>query len=68
MLNISMSALFLTIAMAVMLALFVAGGAVALARWDKRSAAAAIIMGAVAFAGTLTLAILLLGLVLGVGN
>ncbi|MGW1771588.1 hypothetical protein [Streptomyces sp. NPDC002104] len=68
MLNISMSALFLTIAMAFILALLVAGGAVALARWDNRSAAGAIIMGAVAFAGTLTLAILLLGLVLGVGN
>ncbi|MEU9373175.1 hypothetical protein AB0D94_05310 [Streptomyces sp. NPDC048255] len=68
MLNISMSVLFLTIAIAVVLALIVAGAAVALARWDNRSAAGAIIMGSVAFAGTLTLAILLLGLVLGAGT
>ncbi|WP_412077891.1 hypothetical protein ACLF6K_27295 [Streptomyces xanthophaeus] len=68
MLNISMSVLFLTIAIAVVLALIVAGAAVALARWDNRSAAGAIIMGSVAFAGTLTLAILLLSLVLGAGT
>ncbi|MFF4451094.1 hypothetical protein [Streptomyces goshikiensis] len=68
MLNISMSVLFLTIAIAVVLALIVAGAAIALARWDNRSAAGAITMGAVAFAGTLTLAILLLGLVLGAGT
>lgn len=65
MLSISFSVLFLTIAIAVVFALIVAGAAVALARWDNRSAAGAIIMGSVAFAGTLTLAILLLSLVLG---
>ncbi|MEV6578512.1 hypothetical protein AB0M92_10175 [Streptomyces sp. NPDC051582] len=68
MLNISLSVLFLTIAIAVVLALIVAGAAVALARWDNRSAAGAIIMGSVAFAGTLTLAFLLLSLVLGAGT
>ncbi|WP_405709652.1 hypothetical protein OG264_14950 [Streptomyces xanthophaeus] len=68
MLNISMPVLFLTIALAVVLALVVAGAAVALARWDNRSAAGSIIMGSVAFAGTLTLAIMLLGLMLGAGT
>ncbi|MEV7613464.1 hypothetical protein [Streptomyces sp. NPDC089799] len=68
MLNISLSALFLSIAIAVVFALLVAGAAVALARWDQRSAAGAVIMGAVAFASTLTLAILMLGLVLGTGS
>ncbi|MFG2878315.1 hypothetical protein ACGFYU_25470 [Streptomyces sp. NPDC048337] len=68
MLNISLSVLFLTIAIAVVIALIVAGAAVALARWDNRSAPGAIIMGSVAFAGTLTLAILLLGLVFGAGT
>ncbi|WP_133897937.1 hypothetical protein [Streptomyces sp. KS 21] len=66
--NISTSALFLMIALAVAFALIVAGAAVALARWDNRSAAGAIIMGSVAFAGTLTLAFLLLSLVLGAGT
>ncbi|MFF3649566.1 hypothetical protein ACFYXV_13025 [Streptomyces sp. NPDC002181] len=68
MLNISLSVLFLTIAIAVVLALIIAGAAVALARWDNRSAAGSIIMGSVAFAGTLTLAFLLLSLVLGAGT
>ncbi|MFE2550712.1 hypothetical protein ACFXGI_19500 [Streptomyces sp. NPDC059355] len=68
MLTISLSVLFLTIAITVVLALLVAGAAVAVARWDNRSAAASIIMGSVAFAGTLTLAFLLLSLVLGAGT
>ncbi|MFF3858508.1 hypothetical protein [Streptomyces sp. NPDC002209] len=68
MLSISLSALIFMIAIAVVFALLMAGAAVAVARWDNRSVAASIITGAVAFAGTLTLAFLLFGLVLGAGT
>ncbi|WP_445269238.1 hypothetical protein [Streptomyces sp. DSM 41634] len=55
-------------AICVMLSLIVGGGAVALARWDRRTIPASIGVGFVAFAGTLTLLCGMLGLFLAARN
>ncbi|MFI1647946.1 hypothetical protein ACH4XT_13530 [Streptomyces avidinii] len=62
--NTTQSMLLTFMAIAVMLSLMVGAGAVALARWDRRTIPASIGMGFVAFAGTLSLLCGMLALIL----
>lgn len=67
MLHISLSVVVF-VGFAVLVALIVAAGAVALARWDQRTTPASIMMGFIAFGGALTLMIVLLTFMSGTGS
>ncbi|MDX2559064.1 hypothetical protein PV371_05305 [Streptomyces sp. TX20-6-3] len=67
MLHISLS-MMVGVGFAILTAVLVAAGAVAIARWDRQSMPTSIKWGVMAFAGALTLLIMLLTLLSGAGG